>query len=439
MARKEHLMAKQHRISTPARVAALSLPIVLMLAACTAPQEGGGQAGDSGDPIVVGHLTAHTGPFADVGPLLDGATAFALEIINEDPPLGRPMQQINQDLGTIGEAQASRLLVERENVDVLWGIAHEYLSYRDWILQQVADSGKPIMPSVHGGAVPAQYGGTAEEPMFRGSPMDSGQAIAAVLQAQEAGAERIAILATEIEGSQAQKEAAERAAEEIGLEVVSVLNVQPEQASYRSTVDSIAEADPDALLMFTQAEDGATIVKQAAEAGLSLVIIGTQEWLGSAFFDVATYSAIQQHQNVQIAAYTHADSPAWDFFLERWEASEFADIAEAQNSYALQFYDQLVVTALAIEAAGSTDAADWAEHVREVSMAPGKTVYTYAEGIAALRAGEDIDYSGVTGEYDYTDTGVVSGLYGIFEWSPEGELNQVNIINDGAILALEAN
>lgn len=396
-----------------------------------------GDEPSSDGQIIVGHLTAHTGPFADVGPLLDGATAFAIDVINEDPPLGREFVQIDQDLGTIGEAQASRLLIERENVDILWGLAHEYQSYRDFMLQYIADNGGPIMPSVHGGAVPGELGGTGEEPLFRGAPMDSGQAVAAVLQAQEAGAESVAILATEIEGSQLQKEAAERVAEELGLEVTAVIDVQPEQTSYRSAVESIVDADPDALLMFTQAEDGGTIVKQAAEAGLSLVIIGTQEWMGTAFPEVATISAINQHQDVWIAGFTHADSPAWEFFEARWNDSEFADIASAENSYALQFYDLLVVTALAIESAGTLDSDAWAEHMYRVAMGPGTVVYTYQDGIDALRAGEDIDYSGVTGEYDYTETAIVSGLYGIFEWTSETDLVRVNVIDDGRILELD--
>jgi len=407
----------------------------LGLTAC-APQDGSGGE-DSTDPITVGHLTPQTGAFADVGPLLDGASAFAIDVINEDPPLGREFELINQDMGTIGEAQASRLLVEREGVEILWGVAHEYLSYRDWLVSTVESAKGPLMPTVHGGAIPAKYGGSGEEPIFRGAPMDSGSAIAAVLHARTGGAQSIAILATEVEGSQLQKEAAVVAAEALGMEVLSVLDVQPEQSSYRSTVSSLPSG-ADAVLMFTQAQDGGTIVKQAAEAGLSLRFIGTQEWMGKAFFDVATPEAIAQHEEVAIASFTHADSAAWTFFKEKWDASQYAELADAENSYAIQFYDLLIVTALAIEAAGTTDAGPWAEKMREVSMEPGTKVYTYQQGINALRNGEDIDYSGVTGEYDYNETAVVSGLFGIFAWTLEGKLERIAIIDDGEVLELEA-
>lgn len=397
----------------------------------------GDDATASSEPIVVGHLTAHTGPFADVGPLLDGSTAAAIEIINQDPPLGREFVQVDQDLGTIGEAQAARILIEREDTDILWGIAHEYLSYRDYLLGVIEETGKPLVPSVHGGAVPAEYGGTGDEPLFRGAPMDTSQAVAAVVQAEEAGAESVAILATEIEGSQSQKEAAIVAAEDLGLEVAAVLDVQPEQTSYRSAVSALVDADPDTALMFTQAEDGGTIVKQAAEAGLSLTIIGTQEWLGLAFPEVATMSAIEQHEAVWMAAYSHTDGSAWETYSSHWESSEFADLADAQNSYAMQFHDLLIVTALAIEAAGEVNAEPWADAMYEVAEAPGTEVQTYQEGIDALRNGEDIDYSGVTGEYDYTETGVVSGLYGIFEWTSEDNFERVTVVDDVTVLELD--
>lgn len=394
-------------------------------------------AAETDKPIKVGHLTYHTGPFGFVGPHFDGATEFPLQLINENPPLGRPMEAVHQDIGTIGEAQAARKLVESEGVEVLLNPAHEYLSYRDWILQYIEDEDLPIMPSVHAGSVDRNYGGTIEEPLFRGSPMDSAQGAAAVLQASEAGAESIAIIAAEIAGMQLQKEAALNAAEELGLEVVAALDIQPEQPSYRSEISRIQGDDPDALIIFMVAEDGGTIVKNAAEAGMSKIIVGTTEWLFEEFPQTATMSAIDQHEAVWAVGFTHTDSPAWEYFEPRWNDSEYAELADASNSYTLQYYDLLNLTALAIESAGTTDASVWAEHVRRVAEPPGKIVYTYEEGIEALRNGEEIDYSGVAGEMNYTDTGVVSGLFGVFEWANETEMERVDVLDGARVLELD--
>ncbi len=389
------------------------------------------------EPILVGHLTYHTGPFEDVGPWFDGVTNFALEIINENPPLGRELVVIHEDIGTIGEARAARKLVEFEGVDILLNPAHGYGFYRDWMLEYIASNDSPLMPSVHGGAIDRTIGGTSAEPLFRGAPMDSAQAVAAVIQAQQVGAETLVIVASEIEGHQLQKNAALSAAEQLGLSVLAVIDIQSEMPTYQSAVEQAQSLNPGAILVFTTAGDGGTVVKDAAEAGLSTIIIGPSEWQGEGFHATATMRAIEQLEAVWVVAFTHTDGPAWDFYQVRWDNSDYADLASAENSYNLQYYDLLNVTALAIEAAGSTAASAWAEYVPIVAEGPGTVVYTYEEGIEALRNGEDIDYSGISGEMEYNETGVVSGLFGIFEWTSSGELELVTTISDSLVLELD--
>lgn len=402
------------------------LLLVLLLGASVTAQDS--------EPILVGHLTYHTGPFTDVGPWFDGVTDFTLEIINEDPPLGRELVPIHEDIGTIGEARAARKLVEFEGVEILLNAAHGYGFYRDWIVGYIANHNRPIMPSVHGGAINREFGGTPTEPLFRGSPMDSAQSVAAAVQAQQAGAQNIVIVAADIEGHQLQKEAAIAAANNLGLTILEVIDVQSELPNYRNAANQIQSLNPDAVLVFTAAVDGGLIVHDLVEAGVTSTIIGTSEWQGEEFALTATLEALE---NVWVVAFAHTDSPAWDYYQSRWDGSDYADLASAGNSYNLQYYDLLIVTALAIEAAGTTDANIWSGYVTAVAQEPGTVVYTYQEGIEALRNGEEIDYSGVSGEMNYTATGVVSGLFGIFEWSNAEELVLVSVLDENQITALD--
>jgi ABC-type branched-subunit amino acid transport system substrate-binding protein len=397
---------------------------------------GGGECAEGDGPITIGHLNYYTGPFSDVGPFFEGAVDLAVENINKNPPLDRELEAKHDDIGTVGEAQVARNFLQQENVDILLNPAHEYSSYREFAVDYVAENDQPLMPSLHGGSIPADIGGKAEEPIFRGQAMDTAQAIAGVLQARDAGAKTVAIVASQIAGSQLQKDAAVPAAKEVGLEVVEVIDVQPEQPNYRSTIATIADANPDALLMFNQQEDGGTMVKQAAEAGLSLTIIGSTEWLQEAFPRSATQSALDQHEAVWVAGFATDDSPAWDFWKELWEGSEYTEFADASNSYAYQYYDLLNTTALAIEAAGSVCASDWSKAMPEVTSG-GTKVHTYEEGIEALREGEDIDYDGVSGEFEYTDTGVVSSLFGVYEWTSESDLELVTTLDATEILDID--
>ncbi|MDZ5697447.1 ABC transporter substrate-binding protein [Chelativorans sp. M5D2P16] len=390
-----------------------------------------------GKPIKLGHLTYHTGPFNAVGDLFDGITNFVVDVVNEDPPLGRPVEVLHRDIGTLGEAQVARRLLDSDGAEILLNIAHNYLSYRNFVLDYVAENGRPLMPSVHGGAIDEQYGGTAEEPLFRGAPMDSAQGVAAVVHANNAGAQSLVIVASEIAGFQLQKTGAVKAADALSMEVLAEIDVQPQAPSYRSVVSRIADADPDAVIFFSPGEDGGTFVKNAAEAGNSWMLVGSSDWLLEEFVATATMSAIERHQSVLAAGFAHTDTKAWTTMEELWNASEYADLDEPSNSYALQYYDVIIATALAIEAAGSTNAAAWSEAMHEITSGDGTVVHTYQEGIDALRAGEAINYDGVTGMMDYTETGVVSGLFGVFEWTDLDTLELHALVDDETVLEID--
>ena len=390
------------------------------------------------ETLKIGHLTYHTGPFGHVGPMFDGAANFALDFVNMNPPLGREVSIIHQDIGTMGEGQAARKLVDSENVDILLNVAGEYMSYRDWLVQFVADNNRPLLPSVHGGSIAVEYGGVVEEPIFRGAPMDSDQGLATVLQAQKEGAKSVVIMAVENDGMQMQQDAAVAASKALGLEVLAEIDFQPEQTSYRGDVSKAQALNPDALIIFCAAEDGGTIVKNAAEIGMSTIIVGATDWLFVEFPKTATLDALNKHKSVTAVGFTYEEGPAWDFYKQAWESSEYASLNEASNSYTLQYYDLINVSMLAIEKAGSTDIQAWVDAMYAISMGPGKKVYTYEEGITALQNGEDIDYDGVTGAFNYSETGVVGGLFGVFQWTNADTLDRVDVIEGQAILDLAA-
>ncbi len=391
------------------------------------------------EEIVVGHLTYHTGEFGAFGPFFDGVAEMVLSKINQDPPLGKPMRAIHQDLGTVGEARAARKLVDSDNVDILLNPAHSYLSYREFMLETVADKGLPLMPSVHGGAIEGTIGGVADEPIFRGSPLDTANGTAALLHVADAGKKNVVIIATEVSGSQLQKEAAVRTAEAIGFEVLGDFDIQAGESNYRSIVARIARLEPEAVVMFSSPQAGGSFVKNAAEAGNSWYIVGSGEWQETEFYDTATKSALDQHEAVVLAANSHSDNPSFAPYMEFANASQWIDdIGDPSNSYAIQYFDLLVASALAIEKAGELNTASWSQAMYDVTGGEGEVVYSYEDGLAAIRAGKEINYDGVTGSMEYTDTGIVAGIFGIFEWDDSGAVSKVGIVDAGKVLELEA-
>jgi len=388
--------------------------------------------------IKMGHLTYHTGEYGAFGPFFDGVTEMVLSKINQDPPLGKTITAIHQDIGTVGEARAARKLVDSDGVDILLNPAHNYLSYREFMQETVGKNNLPLMPSVHGGAIEGAIGGKAEEPIFRGSPMDTANGTAALLHVKNAGKKNVVIIATEASGSQLQKDAAVRTAEAIGFEVLGDFDIQAGESNYRSVVSRINRLNPESVVMFSSPQAGGSFVKNAAESGASWYIVGSGEWQETEFYDTATESALGQHEAVVLAANAASDNPSFAPYVEFANASQWAgDIGDPANSYAIQYYDLLVASALAIEKAGEVAADSWTQAMYEVTGGDGEVVYSYEDGLAAIRAGKEINYDGVTGSMEYTPTGIVAGIFGIYEWQ-DGATVQIGQVDGDQVLEHES-
>jgi ABC-type branched-subunit amino acid transport system substrate-binding protein len=314
----------------------------------------------------------------------------------------------HEDIGTVGEGQAARTLVEQHDIDVLVSAAHEYRTYRDWLQEVIAEQDRPLMPTVHGGTIPQNLGGVGTEPIFRAQGLDEGLGTSGAQYADDIGATSIVIFATQVEGFQLAADAAEKAAVALDIEVLDRLDVQAEQSTYRTEAQRIAELEPDAVIVQAGSVESATLIKQAAEAGLSLHWIGETGWIQPEFIGTLGTDAIATQQSIGFAAFS-ADqtTPAWEFYSDLWNNNpDYAQYGDANDQYHFSTYDLMIITALSIEQAGSAEASAWAPAMFAVTDPPGTVCYTYAECLPLIRAGEDVDYEGVTGPGTFTSGGV---------------------------------
>jgi branched-chain amino acid transport system substrate-binding protein len=362
----------------------------------------------STEPVAVCELAYFTGEFAAYGPSLTADVKFPIEqVINTDPPLGRTWEYYGEDLGTPGEAQAARTCLEQHNAEIIVSIAHGYRTYRDFMIEQWAENDSPLGPTVHGGSIPGNLGGTAAEPLFRAQGLDEGLGISGVLYAEDLGAESIVIFATQVEGFQLASGAAEKAAEAIGMELLARIDVPAEQPSYTAEAQRIADLNPDAVIVQAGSVESATLIKAAAEAGVSLNWIGETGWIQPEFIGTLGADVIGTQAGIGFAAFSaNEDTPAWEFFQPLWDSVNGEEFGPAADLYHFSTYDLLVQTALAVEYGGSYAASAWAPAMNEVGEPPGEVCYTYADCLALIRDGQDIDYEGVTGSGTYSDGGV---------------------------------
>ncbi len=404
------------------RILVLVAVLALLVAACgsaateapATPAPGATDApateAPSTEPVAICELAYYTGEFAPYGPSLTADVVFPVkEVINLDPPLGRPWELYHEDLGTVGEAQAARTCLEQRGAEILVSIAHGYRTYRDFMMEWWQENDSPIGPSVHGGAIPGNLGGKGAEPIFRAQGLDEALGMSGILYADSIGAKKVVIFATQVEGFQLASDAAEKAAGAVGIEVLARIDVPAEQPSYRAEAERIAGLAPDAVIVQAGSVESATLIKQAAEAGLSLNWIGETGWIQTEFINTLGTEPISSQKGIGFAAFTYNDSnEAWKFFQPLWDNTPgYGDLyGPATDLYHFSTYDLLVHTALAVEAAGSYKASEWAPAMFEVGNAPGEVCYTYATCLALIREGKDVDYEGITGPGAYTDGGV---------------------------------
>ncbi len=100
-------------------------------------------------------------------------------------------------------------------------------------------------------------------------------------------------------------------------------------------------------------------------------------------------------------------------------AEAYAETGE-DTIFSAYFYDCAIATALAAQAAGSTDADAMSEAMLEVTS-EGTECQTFAECKELLDEGEDIDYQGASGDLTLNEDGhVVSGAYDIWAYDADG-------------------
>ena len=361
----------------------------------------------AGGPVTVCELAYYTGAFAAYGKSLTNDVRFPIEeVINVDPPLGRAWELVSEDIGDDHEGQAAKICIEQHKAEILVSIAHQYRTYRDYMMEWWQENDSPLGPSVHGGAIPGNLGGKAAEPIFRAQGLDQALGTYGSLYAESIGAKKLVIFATQVEGFQLAADAAEKAAGILGLEVLARLDVQASQPSYRAQAQKIADLKPDAVIVQAGSTESAALIKGAAEAGLSLTWIGETGWSEAEFIGTLGTAPIASQKAIGFPSFApNKSTPAWAFFQPLWDAQ--TDVAyDATNQYAFSTYDLMVQTALAVEAAGSYKASAWAPAMFKVGDPPGEVCYTYADCLKLIREGKDIDYEGVTGPGTYTDGGV---------------------------------
>jgi ABC-type branched-subunit amino acid transport system substrate-binding protein len=98
-------------------------------------------------------------------------------------------------------------------------------------------------------------------------------------------------------------------------------------------------------------------------------------------------------------------------------------------NYGPESYDAVIISALAVEKAG-TDGSSYAEEINGITR-EGEKCTNYADCLALIKEGKDIDYDGASGPLEFSGNGEpTEASYGILEFGTEGCENQKECIQD---------
>ncbi|HEY3541840.1 MAG TPA: ABC transporter substrate-binding protein [Gaiellaceae bacterium] len=189
----------------------------------------------------------------------------------------------------------------------------------------------------------------------------------------------------------------------LGMKTQGPLFFDPAASSYNSEATQIVANTPDAFVVVEfpaqYAKIGASLLRTGKFDAHKLFLAGGQ---------LATIPSFVPFDSMEGARGTRAAVPLGAGAAERYDALFKANAGGVQRQGVDAFnFDATTLCILGAIAAHSSDGRAIAKQLQKVSGPPGKT-YTFEQlpqAIAALQAGKDINYDGVTGPLDLDSSG----------------------------------
>ena len=413
------------------RLFAVTAALTLVSAACSSDDDGDGggeeESSDTSettttepipdDAIVIGALLPESGSLSAIIGALRTPIDMAVEEINDaGGVLDRPVAIAAADDGTdqsdIASAGFDRL-VNSDGISVLLGPASSTLSEN--LMSDIA--GNDIV-ACSGSNTAASLEDLEDNGHYFGfAPNDNLQGPALAELVNSDGRTAVAIVARNDTYGTGFSTAVSDALGDSGVNVVFNETYDPNAPSFEAEVQAVAASNPDAVVLIGFSDDGAKVISAMIEAGLGPDSIPI--YMGDGSKSSEFWESVNPDDPSAVEGAGGTAPAAAPEGVEHPFAEAYAETGE-DTIFSAYFYDCTIVTALAIQAAGSTDADAVSQAVFEVTSG-GTVCQTFAECKELLANGEDIDYEGASGSLNLNENGhVTKGAYDIWAYDSEG-------------------
>jgi len=377
----------------------------------------GGSGGTSRDsPVRVGVLMPETGDLSSVGvPIRDGALLPAVQLEGETDFTIETQVADTQTDPQAGISAAENLV--NSGYPAITGPASSGVNLQ--VTRQV------LIPSGVVGCSPSSTSPNVttlddNDLIFRTPPSDAlqGQVIAQV-GSDELGASTAASMYVNNDYGQALSESFE---ESFSGEVTNAVSFEKEQPSYTSRLETALQSDPDMLVVIGYPASGIQLFRDYYndfDTGIDIVVTDGMK-------DPALPGEVGSNMSNVLGTAPTAAGPGRDFFTDLYQE----EYGSEPGVFTSQAYDATAVLILANVAAGENSGTAIRDNLRAVAN-PGGDEYgpsELADAVAAVAAGDDINYVGASSPVDFDENGDMETVtYEIFGFTSDGVETQQTI------------
>jgi branched-chain amino acid transport system substrate-binding protein len=277
---------------------------------------------------------------------------------------------------------------------------------------------------------------------WRMIPADDVRGYAMALYAKQKGYLRgAAVFGNDVGGSQAGVPTLLRGYSEVGGLMVINQKITLGQTSYQSQVEQLIAAKPQVIFTETSPQANATYLAELQQLGHLIPVVGTDVTIQPSWFTAMAESIGKPALTKYFVAespYAPPSGPGWQVYNKDLLASSSVPKPAqwSTDSYTMSYYDSVLLMALAATATKSTSPSVWNASIPSLTTPGAVQVHTYAEGLAALKAGKKIDYVGATGIIDFNQWHNSGGGFEIGAYDSQGNLNLVDQISAAQLAPL---
>ena len=268
---------------------------------------------------------------------------------------------------------------------------------------------------------------------YRLVPPDLSESYAMVAMAKNNGYKKVALAFGNDIGSQTFIAPAIAAIKKAGLQLVSNQTLDLSASTFRTEAAKIAASKPDVILTEALGPTEASFLTELKQlnGGKMIPVIGTSatispDWFKSVSNAIGGSALASGFQADNLV--TESSGPAFAAFSKAINAEkgkvgstgDFSTYLTAPG--AVHLYDGINLAALAMVAAHSTSPAKYMPYIIKIGdgVAGATVVNSFAQGVAALKAGKQIRYEGPGGPTSFDAYHDSAGLFQVDKYTSDG-------------------